>query len=276
MKKDKQQMAIWFGLIAGLLYSIILWGIDGLIMARSNVYYPWAKLAIAILPTMGIFILITWLCAKLENSLVAFLIWLVCGFGLSFFAFHLPIEGQKLFLNIFSPELAGKIQFDYTSGSSAIGIIVIPICTILSGAAGLLFNFFYETANASASKGGIIIPILIWACFFIAQAWVIDSQWQSRLRDPLESLDNLITVKAESTGKAISPDQARNLHLYAVESITDLVNSPHKILLTNFDEAVVETTMQVNFSGEWAECVFVADQGSEPPTQQPVYCGKME
>lgn len=270
-------MGLWFSLIAGLVFSLVLWGVDGLGLSTANAYFPWAKMAMGIVPTIGIYLLAAWLSLKFDNGLITFIVWLLSGMLVSFLACHIPIEGITAFYSIFAPDLAERIQFVYTTGVAAHAFITISICAVISGVSGAMFNFLTDTASTSANRGGLIFPIFLWSLFFIAQGSIIDAELQSRLRAPIESINTLIDRRIASETVPVPKDEARRIHLYALNAVSDLVNiNPRKLLITNYDNTVVQTEVQINFDGHWASCIVIADTASEPPVQQPVYCKKIE
>ena len=276
IRQDKLRMGIWFGLTAGLVFSFILWGVDAIGLARANAYMPWAKLTMGVLPAVGIFTLAGWLSAKFENGLLSFIFWLVSGFLVSFFACHLPFEGLTLFYKIFKPELAARIDYSFSTGLSAHAFVTLAICTVASGICGVLFGLLSENAATSASPAGVIVPLLIWSVFFIASATVIDIEIQQRLRDPIKAVNALVEKRIDSLVNPVSRIQARKSHLFALNPIVDLIEQPRKLLLVGYDDTLIQTNVQVNFGGEWAECIIIADQSAEPPVQQVIYCRAVE
>ncbi len=276
IRQDKQRMGIWFGLTAGLVFSFLLWGIDCIGLARANAYLPWAKLAMGVLPAVGIFTLAGWLSGKYENGLVSFILWTVGGFLVCLFACHLPFEGLTVFYKIFDPELASRIDYTFTRGLGAHTLITVTICTIASAICGVFFGLLVENAAVSANPAGVIVPLLIWSLLFVASATVIDNEIQQRLRDPLIAVNALVEKKIDTFTHPISRREARKIHLFALNPISDLVERPRKLILVGYDSTLIQTNIQVNFNGEWAECIAIADQSAEPPVQQVIYCRAVE
>jgi hypothetical protein len=276
IKQDKLRMGIWFGLTAGLVFSFVLWGLDAIGLARANAYLPWAKLVMGVIPAVGIFTLAGWLSAKYENGLLSFLFWLVGGFLVSFYACHLPFEGLTLFYKVFQPELAARIDYTFTSGLSAHAFVTLAICVVASGICGVFFGMLSENAAISANPVGVIVPLLIWSVLFVASATVIDLEIQQRLRDPITAVNALVEKRIDSLTNPVSRIQARKSHLFSLNPIVDLIEQPRKLLLASYDDTLIQTNVQVNFGGEWAECIIIADQSAEPPVQQVIYCREVE
>jgi hypothetical protein len=276
IKQDKLRMGIWFGLAAGLVFSFVLWGLDAIGLAKANAYLPWAKLAMGVLPAVGIFTLAGWLSAKYENGLLSFAFWLVGGFLVYFFACHLPFEGLTLFYKIFKPDLAARIDYSFTRGLSAHTFVTMAICMVASGICGVFFGILSDNAAISASPAGVIVPLIIWSVLFVATATVIDIEIQQRLRDPIVALNALVEKRVDSLTNPVSRIQARKAHLFALNPIIDMIEQPRKLLLAGYDDTLIQTNVLVNFGGDWAECIIIADQSAEPPVQQVIYCRAVE
>jgi hypothetical protein len=274
--QDKKRMGIWFGLIAGLVFSFILWGFDYIGLARANAYLPWAKLAMGVLPAVGVFTLAGWLSAKYENGLLSFILWTVGGFLVCLFACHLPFEGLTFFYKIFDPELAARIDYTFTRGLGAHTLITVIICTVASAICGVFFGLLVENAAISANPAGVIVPLVIWSVLFVIAATVIDNEIQLRLRDPIIAVNGLVEKKIDTLTHPISRQQARRIRLFSLNPVADLVERPRKLILVGYDSTLIQTNIQVNFDGKWAECIIIADQSAEPPVQQVIYCRAVE
>lgn len=275
-KKEKIHLGIWFGLIAGMTYSFFLWGLDGFYLARANAILPWAKLAMGVLPTVGVFILAGWICSKFENGLVNALVWLVCGLGISLFASHLPFDGLTQFYKWFNPDLAARVHLPFNSGVSSRVVIVMMICAVISAILGVFFGMLLENAHNSASKAGVLVSILLWMVFFSCMASVMDYIIQQPLRSPVLAINKLVDQKIQNETTPVSKEEARAMHLSALNGVVDLIKEPRNLALTNYDSTLIQTNVAINFNGNWVDCIMIANQASEPPIQQPVFCRKSQ
>jgi hypothetical protein len=269
---ERKRMGIWFGVAAGLIFSIFLWGSDAVILARSNAYLPWAKLLLGVIPAVGIFTLVSWLSVKFDHGLLTFIFWLLGGFAVCYFACRLPFDGLNLFYKVTAPELAARIDYTFVRGLGAHTFITMVICSVASALAGVLFGLLSQNAASSASAGGVVINLLVWSLFFIAATTVIDIEIQQRLRDPLKTLNVLVEKKIDSETTPVTREEARRIHLYSLNTISDLVDNPRKLILAGYDSTLIQTDVLVNFNGNWAECIVIADQSADPPVQNVIYC----
>lgn len=275
-KKEKIRWGVWFGLIAGLTYSLFIFVLDGFFLTQANAILPWAKLAMGILPTILVFVLAGWICAKLENSLISSIVWLVSGSGISLFASHIPFEGLTQFYKLFSPEIAARVNYPFNAGISARVVIVIMICAVICTIAGLFFGFLLDNAHNSASKAGVLVAILVWMVFFGAIATIMNNVILQPLRAPVQAINELVDMKIQNEITPVSKEEARALHLGALNGVIDLIKEPRKLILTSYDSTLIQTNIAVNFNGNWVDCIVIANQAAEPPIQQPVFCRKAQ
>jgi hypothetical protein len=274
--ESKAKLSIWFGLAAGLVYSICLWGIDAIKLMNANAYYPWAKFAMGVLPVVGICILASWLSNRIGNTLVNLLIWLVTGFLICVFACFLSIKGITIFYNLVDPGLAARVHYSFYASLYARTIMTCVVCTVMSAIGGVFFGFLLENANNSSAMAGVLFSILIWCLFFASSASAVNVMVATPLCAPVSAVDRLIEKWYVNEVTPYSKVEARELHLSSLKTIKDLLHQPRKLILADFDTTLVQTSVQLNFDGVWAECTIIADQSSEPPVQHPVYCEIME
>lgn len=276
IEKSKNKMAILFGLVAGLVYTLCLWGIDAVKLASANAYYPWAKLFIGILPVVGICILAAWLSNRSGNSLLSLLIWMVTGFLICNFASYLSIKGIEFFYRLADASLADRVSYVLYPSLNARIIIACIISTLLAAISGVFFAYLLESANSSAALAGVVFAMLLWSLFSAGSAAAVNVMIDVPLRSPVDAVDRLIEKKILDEATPYSKEEARELHLSSLNTVEDLLHQPRKLIMTNYDAALTQTSVQINFNGTWAECIVIADQSSEPPVQHPIYCKIIE
>jgi len=275
-KKEKIRLGVWFGLFAGFTYVFILWGVDGIALARANAVYPYAKLVMGALPVIALCLLTGWICGKLENALANSVLWMVSGVAICFFASHIPFEGMSLFYKWFNPELAARVNLPFNSGVSSRFAIIVLICAVISAIAGLFFGMLLDNAHKSAAKAGTLVPIIIWVAIFGCMASVVNYMIQLPVRAPIVAIDKLIQLKAQSLIVPVSKEESRAWHLGALNGLDDLLNEPRTLILSKYDNSMIQTNVEINFGGKWVNCVVIANSETEPPVQQPVYCRAVE
>jgi hypothetical protein len=275
-KKEKIRLGLWFGFFAGLVYTIVLWGVDGFALAKANAILPWAKLAMGILPVLAICILIGWICGKLENALVNSVLWMICGIVICIFTCHLPFNGMTQFYKWFNPALSDRVALPFNSGVSSRFAIVLIICAVISALGGLFFGMLLDNAHKSAARAGTIVPIILWMVVFGSMASVVNYMIQLPVRAPVIAVNKLVQQKAQSQIVPVSKEESRAQHMGALNSLEGFLNEPRNLILAKYDSSLIQTNVEINFGGTWVECVVIANSETEPPVQQPVFCREMK
>lgn len=275
----KQKLSWTFGLVGGFAFVLFAWGISTIQLAFVNGIYPWAKLLLGFLPVMALCAFTGWLSYRVKNALVSALCWMVCGFVITYIACHISFEGLKWFYGLINPTLASIIDYPFTSGVSARLAISIIVSVVALGIAGSLYNILLENAFAASAKVGLYVSLIIWAVFFAASAQTFNNLLDRPMRDPVAAINQVIDYRKIDASSPFDDETARNLHIHAlngVDNISTLIYLPRKIVMQGYDDTITMIKVAVNFSGTWATCNVIADNTSEPPKQQIVFCRNLE
>jgi len=275
-RREKERLGIWFGLAAGLAFVFTLWFIDGVHLASAHAVFPWAKLVLGFIPTIGLCVLAGWLSTKLENALLSMLVWLVTGTLLCLLASHIPFEGMDLFYKWFNPELAWRTAYPFNTGVSSRFAVVLVICVAVSAIGGVFFKMLVENAHSASAKAGTIFPFIIWIAVFVSLASPIDYMLQMPLREPVVAINSLIDKKIDTLTNPLEKDDFRKSRLAALNGLDDLLTQPRHLMLSRYDSYMIMTNVSVNFGGVWVDCTVFANTETEPPAQQPVFCKEIE
>jgi len=274
-RKGKMHLAWLFGLVAGLVFVVVVWGSDGLNLSRANGLYPWAKLALGTLPILLLCLAAAWLSSIWSNGLGSFLLWLGCGIAIAFIGGHVSFEGLTWFYRWVNPQLAVRVQYGMDSGVAARMAMTVGVCAVIGAIAGLFFNTLLENCFAAASKGAAFLNLFIWALFFAGCGVVLNVTIEKPLRDPVAAINETITDKLRNEVTPYSLSDARDLHLGALNTVTDLLHSPRRLVLLDYDDTLSTTHIGVDFDGVWVKCMVAANNYLIPPKQQPVNCERM-
>jgi hypothetical protein len=275
-QREKNRLGIIFGLVAGLTYTIALWGVDGFKLSMANAIFPWAKLALGIIPVLAICILAGWAAVKLENALLSALVWFFTGVGLCFFASHLPFQGMDLFYKWFNPELGWRTALPFNSGVASRFSVLIVVCAAVSLIGGIFYKMLIDSAHNAQVKVGVLLPLGIWIVVIICMASPVDYMIQMPLREPLVAVNKLVDKKISSLTTPVTKEEARTMHLAALNGLEEIIQSPRHLILARFDSSLIMTNVDINFDGIWVDCTVFANTETEPPAQQPVYCKEIE
>lgn len=273
-KQEKVRLGVLFGFAAGLVYTIVLWGVDGLALARANVIFPWAKLAIGILPTLIICTLAGWVSAKLENALFSALVWLATGVLLCIFSCHIPFEGVTQFYRWFNPELTRRATLPFNSGVSSRFAIVLIICAAISFIGGVFYKLLLDNSHNASSWLGSLFPLAIWLIIFVCIASPVDYMMQRSLRASVIAVNDLVPKKINSLTMPVTTEDTRSLA--AMSGIEDIIKAPRQLILSRYDDDLMMMHVAINFSGNWVDCSVFSNSNSEPPVPQPIFCRKID
>ena len=102
--KEKRQNGLRFGLLAGLGFSLAIWGLDSLALMRASADLPWIKLVLGLPACLLIGTLAGWLSARFDNGLLSAVFWLLAGLGFVWVASHVPFDGASRLLGRLAPD----------------------------------------------------------------------------------------------------------------------------------------------------------------------------
>ena len=272
IKRVKRRTALWFGLAAGLVYSFTLWGIDGIQLASANAVDPWAKLALGVLPVTALCVLTALACNHFDNGLVNFLLWLAASVLIWFFSIHLPFDGMTFFYRNFDPEIAKRVDLPFNKALMTSSILVLWLFLPLGGISGALFGILVENASNATSHASAFVSLVMWSFLFIACALLLSSQIMVPMRGALTTMDQLVEQKLVDEVTPFPLETARYMHLATLDTAGDLIHLPRRLVIAGYDSMLIQTNIKIDFGGHWMDCIVIADQSSEPPRQQPIYC----
>jgi hypothetical protein len=138
-----------------------------------------------------------------------------------------------------------------------IGFVVIALISLLCA---LLENLLIEQALFSASSFSVIVPIVISFVFFCLAGNTIDGLYNKQIREPIVTVDKLIQFAVDNSGKEISVETSRAMHLAAVNSIKELLPLERTLILSNYDQMLGQIDVLVKFNGSWVKCTTVYNQ----------------
>jgi hypothetical protein len=259
--ENKQyHLGLLYGLIAGVAFSFIAWGLDGIKLAGAHVAYPFAKFLAALLicGTFGTFI--GWLTIRLNKWYVTGILWLMFG-GLGvWLAIWLPIEFSAAFLRRQAPMLSSLINYPMVQGVEQFRIVGMLAVGGLSLLCGVLESVMVENALTMA-HGGIAV-ICIGCLILMGIAGIATDELLNRqFREPVQELDDLLFFAIANQGKEEDPTLARRKHLSAVANISDVLRIDGRhIFLIAYDSVLGQQDFLVDFHGTWVRCTTIYSQ----------------
>ncbi len=262
LKKRKERLAIWSGVIAGLVFSITLWGNEALSLMSAHAADPFARLAMGILPVTALCTFVAWYANRLARAGLSILLWLGAGGLIALFAGHLPFEGLTLFYSLFDPQIAAKVSLPFNAAISTRVLSLVVIVALLAGVSGILFRRMLENASSNTRRSGAVLTMLVWSIFFFGSAWIIHQTLQMPFLRPVEVVNSLVQAKLGNDATPLSADQAAAANMAAIDPVAGLVSEPYRLALMGYDDLVNQTSVLADFSGGWAQCSVLVDRSS--------------
>jgi hypothetical protein len=259
--ENKQyHLGLLYGLIAGVAFSFIAWGLDGIKLAGAHVAYPYAKFLVALLICGAVGALIGWLTIRLNKWYVTIILWLMFG-GLGvWLAIWLPIEFSAAFLRRQVPMLSSLINYPMVMGVQQFRIVGMVAVGGLSLLCGVLESVMVENPLTMA-HGGMLVICLICLLIMGMAGLATDELLNRQFREPVQALDDLFSFAIANQGKEVDFTLASRKHLSAVEDISELLSiDGRRIILIAYDSVLGQQDFLVDFHGTWVRCTTIYSQ----------------
>ncbi len=254
VRAEKMRMAIFYGLLAGLVFAISAWGIDCYLLARSHAYYPWAIFIIGAIPCMLLGALVSWVVYRVQNFFVAFVLWIITGYTYAWLSGHVPFTILEQFYKIVNPDLARMIDYPIVLTAqlqTGVSIVAAVIITLIGG---LLEIALVDATSESSAPVGRWIPTILWVVIFFLAGMAPENNLTETIRAPIQNMNMIIQYSADHEGQTVSRQTVLDLRLKSVEPLQADWKKPRKLLLSSYDELMFNTTVLINFDGQWATC----------------------
>lgn len=264
--KEKYLNGLRFGLMAGLGYSLALWGLDGLAMAGSSVHLPWMKLVIGLPACLLLGAIAGWLSARFDNGLLSAVFWLVTSICFVWIASHVPFDGVTRFTGLLFPELEGLNLYPFVEVARLRMSLLYVIVGVLMVIGGAFEMFVVETASRTTSAASRWLYLsLAGLIIFGAIGLLVDDLINKPLRQPLVSIHELIEFGKQAQVQPVTQDEVRQRGLRALNPFGDMIYEPYRLILGHYDpETITETSVYIDFNGTWGSCFLIGNT--------PMYC----
>lgn len=260
VSKQKQITGLLYGLVAGLTFAVLAWGIDGIQLARAHGAFSWVKFVPGLLVCVICSGLVGWLVAKLQSNLLGIVFWLALMLVYSQLILWLPIRVAPFLIKIFNGALGNYLQYPYYSELNQnlwFGFAVFAIIAIING---MIENILIDQALFSSGKAAVVIPLLVCALSFGLAGSIGDSLLNKNLREPIRIVDELIQFAQDNYDKEVPSAVAKSMHLNALNPVMQYVTLDRKLVLSNYDQYLGQVEVLVDFEGKWVKCVTIYNQ----------------
>lgn len=256
-----------FGLLAGSTLSVFAWGLDGLLLARADGLFPWAKTLLGagcILVPLG---LIGWLSLRVRHAIISAVLWLMAGASFGWLAAQIAFRLHPWVLAWLVPEAERFIEYEWGYGPSARATLCSLFCGLILFMAGLMSHDLMEGWSKGLYPVSRAFSIVLWVGFFALSGMIADYLINQPLRVPVTVLDELVSFRLSHPAWRDMP-QAKLLHASVLNPADALLPRRHRLAVAGFDEIVSTVRVLVDFEGTWIECTLI---GAEP-----VFCRLLE
>ncbi len=260
VSRSKQFMGFLYGLAAGLAFAVFAWGIDAIKLTAAHGAYSFVKF----IP--GLFIctlsgaLVGWLTALVEKPLLGIVLWISNALLYSWLVFWLPIRSAPAIIKIFDTILGEYLQYPFYKSLNQTLWFGFATIALVAFIFGLLENILIDQAIFSTGNVVKAVPLIMVALAFSLVGSSSDSLLNKNLREPLITVDRLIDFAVENIDSEVDPEVARAMHLGSVKTIKHLLPLERTLILSNFDEAIGQVDVLVNFYGKWVKCTTIYNQ----------------
>ncbi len=243
------------GALGGLIYALFAWGWDAYLMFTAHASLPFAKLVIGAIPSVAIFVLISWASIRSSHMVVRMLLWMAAACGLSFLVSLLTFQIFAEVLKTALPDVSASINYFTPAGIRGRLFVIMVMTNILFIVGGLLSDNAGEAIFSSSGTIGWMIPVLLCLAFFAGAGYVADSNFNAELRDQLISVDEQLEEVAQLDLEDLSERDQRLVRRFTKLNVD--LDGPRKLLIGSFDDSFSQVQMLINFNGQWAQCLVL-------------------
>jgi hypothetical protein len=253
------------GIIAGLTFSLSLWGYECILFIKAHLAYPWLPVltgTILCILICTLAALLTWL---VNRALLGAVFWILAARLIALLATFLPLKIIPALMKFFEPGLNSRLPAYPITGTFQTWAWICTVwLAIFMAILGLLQLTLVESSVPAITSGGRLGAYLIFIPVMILASVLSSNMVNEQMRAPLIGTDELIQFAVEHQNTSVDPAVARQMHLSTVNNISSLINRPRRLFLGQYDEYYSQVAVVVDFDGEWAECSTVS--------AQPVFC----
>jgi hypothetical protein len=256
----KQRLGVLYGLIAGMAFSLAAWGIDGWVMARSHVAYPWIKLLPGLLICSLIGGLVGWLSIKISKGVVTIALWIIFGLILVWLIIALPFKIAPVLLKVLQPSLIDWIDYPIVANVNQFSIVATIVIALPVIICGLMQSNLIDVVLLSSHKGSILTIVLVCGLMMGLAGFAGDELTNKHFREPVQALDDLFQFAIDNQGKELDKVLIRQKRLKTVEGLEEILPRSRRLTLIAFDDNLAQMDIMVNFEGVWVKCTTIYSQ----------------
>ncbi|MDD4042853.1 MAG: hypothetical protein PHR54_05090 [Anaerolineaceae bacterium] len=258
--RKRTKLGAFYGLIAGLFFTLAAWGMDAFLLLRHNSSLPFLKFFPALLICVPAAVIAGYMTARFEKGWVSLLLWVGLSILFTYLVINIPIKIAPWLTTRLLPEFTTLMRFeDLTSLGHYwfYGVFAIGFTCILCG---ILENLLIDQSLASSGAFGAIVPFIVCLAIMTGAGFSGDLLMTSKFREPLVTIDTLLENGATYYNQEVEKTEARKMHLSIVNPLDELVLQPHTLTLVSTDNYLGLMKVLVDFEGKYALCHIAYSQ----------------
>lgn len=260
VSRKKQIMGLLFGLVAGLAFSVMAWGVDAFLLSQSHVTFSWVKFVPGLLICLPAGSLVGWLSIRIERVWAALLLWALLACLFVWLTMWLPLQCAPAIMLFIDPKLSDVLYYPVINNEYQFKIIGMAVIGFVSLICGLMEIHLIDQSLLSTAALSLISPVLVSLALFGVAGNTADYMMNRLFREPLQIMDNLIQYAIDNEGKELSPIIARQKRLTVIKDLDGLIYRPRTLTLIAFDKTLGQIDILVNFDGRLARCSVIYNQ----------------
>ncbi|MBN1147126.1 MAG: hypothetical protein JXA78_07710 [Anaerolineales bacterium] len=190
---------IAYGVIFGLGFALLTWGLDSLALLSNGAALPFIKLFMGLPIALLACALAGWWGGASSSAIVPVTLWaVVCG-GLGVLAGHIPFEGHNLVIWLLEPRLWGEVIFSFDNPAKVRTILIVMMSAPLGAAVGYIESLAVQWAwDRKTARGGLSLgswmALLVAIPMAILPAAVANSLMNQPLSIPQRAVGELLNL----------------------------------------------------------------------------------
>lgn len=253
-RAHKQRVALFYGAMAALAFSLVAWGYDNFQLAQANAILPWLPFFLGLVPLMLVGTLAAWISFRIDNFLVSLIVWLAAGLVFVQIASHVTFEPLQAAFRLLRPDL--PVSYPFNEKASGVVVIASMVVVILSVVIGLMSRILMETSGEAGSVAGFLVPLLLWMVLFGLAGLPIENSFSSPFRMSVQKTNQWVQFALDHENIPVDQETAVQNHLMAVDPIRDVFHRPRRLVMTSYDDEFGSMDVLIEFGGIPVDCNF--------------------
>ena len=256
-----RRLAVLNGLLIGLALALGTWGLEAVRVGRLSLplYLPTLLLGVVALAALGAFV--GWLTARLANTAVTVVLWLLFAVLSVLVMGHLPYTGRSLVVWLADPRFAGRMVFPLSSGGTVSGLILGGLLVLLAlGLLGLLQGYRLENIAGEAQRKRTLgtrawIALLLPLPLVFLAGLVTSSMMANPAAVAAQTVHRAIPRAQTFEGDLRELGEEGGIDYRSLRPVQDQIDGPFTLGVAEVDPSAATVIIAADFdNGAWVYC----------------------